>query len=179
MEKANLVFETVKKALGDKIPDLDLKLKEQIELFKNSEAVVVCEDCATIFYCGKAETVAMTREFVDWKMLATRHVWDTQHKVVVFLPYFSMSMFPLSKFTEYIDPNDNTKILYYKQVEKHRENRPDRAKNTFDQNWDVRSRCYCSVCFKGYYNPKDACMCHMDMKPYLPMSEVNTIMVKQ
>lgn len=177
-EKLNRVIYVLREALKDKVPNVDQKINEQLDIFRNSEAVVVCEDCATIFYSGFAKVIAETKKFVDWKMLAFRHVWDTHHKVVIFMPYFGLSMFSMSHFNPLIDPQDNTKILYYQTVERLRQNRPDRAKRSFDENWKDNDTCYCSVCGKRYFNPKDACYCCFESKPFLPKTEIETIRVE-
>jgi hypothetical protein len=175
--------------------DLDLKLAELKKTFLTSQATVYCEDCGLIFYSGFAAPVATEKEFVDWKMLSFRHVWDQGHKVKVYLPYFSAlnqmllkKNKALARIMQNIRKNalgfdDSEQVCYFLEVEKFRErlqrNGSHRACLSNDQNWDANSRCVCSVCHKSYYDPKNACLCHAEQKPWLPMSEVNSIQVRQ
>lgn len=178
--------EQIKTILTEKlknIPNIELKFKEQLDIFRSSESVVVCEDCGTIFYAGPTKAVAEEKRYVDWKMLSFRHVWGLKHKVVIFMPYFGLSIFPLSNFAELFDPQDNTKIRYWLEVERFRQRligRGDkRATRTNDENWDANSICYCSTCGKVYHDPKDACYCCFETKPWLPQSEVISINIKE
>ena len=128
---------------------------------------------------GKANQVLEKGKRYDWKVLSERHVWDLKHKVVLFLHYFNMAFFSLAQFNKYVDPQDNSKFLYWKIVEKKRTKlrfkNSVRAYRKFDENWRETDKCLCNVCEKDYYNPKDACYCCYGMKPYLPFSEVDTI----
>lgn len=177
------VKNTLKTVLGDKIPNLDKKIEEQLNIFRESEAVVFCEDCLTVFCAGNAQTVAETKTFDDWKMLAFRHVWDTQHKVVIHFPYFALSMFSLSNYSNLFDPQDKTKVLYYKTVEQLRTSLlmkgDPRANRSNDENWDANSVCFCSTCGKSHHNPKDACYCCYGTKQWMPFSEVDTIEIRK
>lgn len=182
LDDSNRVVSCLKKLFRDKIPNADLKIDEQLKIFRESEAVVVCEDCLELFFSGKTRTIVETKCFVDWKMLAFRHAWDTRHKVVIFLPYFGVSLIRLSTFNKLISPEDNSKVLFYKLVEEKREkylmNNDARAHKSFDGNWDLNSQCFCSTCGTAYYDPQDACYCCYGSKPWMPFEEVNTIKVK-
>ncbi len=172
----------IKRTLGNKIRGSDLKVLEQLKLFRDSDAIVYCDDCKTVFYSGNAHVVAEEKRFVDWKMLSFRHVWDTKHKVKVYLSYFGLSTVSLSQYLPYFDPQDNRIVNYYETVEEKRqtmiEHNDYRAFKSHDENWDSKSRCTCSTCGKSYYDPKDACYCCYGTKPWLPYKEVDTIMVK-
>lgn len=181
-EKANRIVEILTELLRKIDPDADLKIKKFLQIFRESDAVVLCEDCGIIFFVGKGKNVASEKRFVDWKMLSFRHVWDKHHKVVIYLPFLGLSVVSLSAKGLPVDPLDNTKVLYYKVVEHLRERmmragNPD-AYKTFDEKWDLGSQCFCSICGTGYYDPMDACYCCYGSKDWLPFSEVNSIRVK-
>jgi hypothetical protein len=170
------------------------KLTDLTMLFFNSEATVYCEDCGLVFYYGKAKPVACEKRFVDWKMLSFRHVWDTRHKVKVYLPFFmAQSALLASKnpavygFTKQamrtLKFDENNQIAYYLAVEALRQQLEDSGdmciNRTSDQNWDAGSSCFCSICGKEYYDPKTACLCHSESKPWLPIKEVESIRVRR
>jgi hypothetical protein len=171
-----------------------LKLDELTKLFLNSEATVYCEDCGLIFYSGKAQPVACEKNYVDWKMLSFRHAWDTQHKVKVYLPFFTAQMAELNfksaamfGFTKQafkqLDFDEFNQINYSLSVERLRNNLiasgDGAAFHKNDFNWDAGSRCSCSVCHKEYYDPKAACLCHRELKQWLPLGEVESIKVRR
>ena len=175
--------------------ELQNKLAEFKKLFLTSQATVYCEDCGLVFYSGLAAPVVNEKRFVDWKMLSFRHVWDKQHKVKIYMPYFLAADKMLEKENKYLAKlmktvrkndlgfDENEQVCYYLEVEKRREiirlNGSHRYHLSNDQNWDGGSRCTCSVCFREYYDPKDACLCHSEQKPWLPLGEVNSINVKK
>lgn len=170
------------------------KLVELTRFFLNSDATVYCEECGLIFYSGLAEPVAKEKTFVDWKFLSFRHVWDTRHKVKVFMPFFMVTDKQLESKNKTLASmikeirrnalgfDENDQVCYYLEVEKLRQrlhqNGSYRVSLSNDENWDVNSTCFCSVCKKEYRNPKVACLCHRESKPWLPMSEVESIRVK-
>lgn len=177
-------------------PEKSKEYRDKIKLLLNylleSPANVYCEDCGLIFFEGLVDTVLNEKRFVDWKMLSFRHCWDTRHKVKVALPMFVAfkaqlikspmfftlikNLLPIFKF------DDFGNVCYYLEVEDLRERLEMRgskqAFNSSDVNWDRGSRCVCSFCGKNYYDPKKACLCHSDTKPWLPMGEVESIRVK-
>ena len=170
------------------------KLVELTKVFLNSDATVYCEDCGLIFYYGKAEPLAKEKAFVDWKFLSFRHVWGTKHKVKIFMPFYSVTDKQLDSKNKslasmikeirrnYLGFDEVDQVCYYLEVEKLRErlhqNGSYRVALSNDENWDVNSTCFCSVCKKEYRNPKTACLCHRESKPWLPLSEVESIRVK-
>lgn len=168
------------------------KLDELTKIFLTSESTVYCEDCGLVFFYGKAQPIASEKRFVDWKMLSFRHAWDTKHKVKIHLPFFtanaamlarkSSSAFTFWNYAKHsLDFDDNNEVEYYLEVEKLRdrlEGTPQGDKKN-DENWDANSTCFCSICGKEYYDPKRACLCHSEMKPWLPMKEVESIRVRR
>lgn len=170
------------------------KLSELTQLFLTSEATVYCEDCGLVFYHGLAKPVACEKDYVDWKMLSFRHAWDTRHKVKVYLPFFvaqaaqlnykNAAMYGFTKQAlKGLKFDENMQVEYSLFVEELRSrlvNMGDPcARRCNDENWDARSTCFCSVCHKEFYSPKDACMCHSELKPWLPLDEVKGIVVKR
>lgn len=174
--------EQVMTALNNALPNETPKINELLKMFEASNGTVYCEDCNLLFFSGKAGTIANEKRYVDWKMLAFRHVWDTKHKVVVQLPFMGLATFPLSGFVPLIDPQDSTKFLYWKSVEEFRSRLLSRgsfrALRSNDKNWDTGSRCVCSTCGKSYYDPKEACYCCYGTKPWIPYAEADTIKVR-
>jgi hypothetical protein len=179
------VHETIKN-------EWQIKLSELTKVFLNSEATVYCEDCGLVFYSGSARPVALEKDYVDWKMLSFRHVWDTQHKVKVYLPFFLAQAAMIKQknpamygFTKYavksLKFDDNMQVEYYLAVEEMRESLAGTPEftRTNDMNWDENSSCFCSVCKKEYYDPKKACLCHSESKPWLPLGEVESIKVRR
>ena len=176
-----------------KIPEAEgqKKLAELTKVFLNSDATVYCEDCGVVFYSGKADPVAREHLYVEWKYLSFRHVWDTKHKVKIYMPFFlatgkqveSKNKALASMMKEIrrhaLGFDDAEQVCYYLEVEKLRDrfvqNGSYRAALSNDENWDANSTCFCSVCKKEYRNPKVACLCHKEVKPWLPLDEVETI----
>jgi hypothetical protein len=194
---AKKVFETVTKNIAD-LPetaksDLQMKFEDMKKVFVNSEATIYCEDCGAIFYYGKAFGVISEQRYVDYKMLAFRHIWDTRHKVKISLPFMVASASTLAvknpalyaawkhvRNTLLFDDNDQ--VEYFRSVESMRErlinSGQPQAYQSNDENWDYASTCICSVCGKSYHDPKRACLCHVESKSWLPMEEVNSIKVR-
>lgn len=180
------VSETVKGEWKNKLADL----KKQ---FLTSQATVYCEDCGLVFYNGSADVVSNEDRFVEWKMLSFRHVWDTRHKVKIYMPFFLVgdamvkqknplfAQMIMRIRTQRLGFDEFGQVCFYEQVEDLRDRLcgSPKSQRSNDENWDVRSRCVCSVCGKSYYDPKDACLCHDESKPWLPMSEVNSINVRR
>lgn len=171
--------------------DFFIKLADLVNTFLNSEATVYCEDCGLVFYYGFAKVVANEEDFVDWKMLSFRHVWDNKHKVKILLPFFSALDIRLTTKDKYLSSiisniknqrlgfDEFNQVCYYSEVEKLRSRlvNTDFVSRSNDENWDLGSRCVCSYCHKSYYDPKEACLCHREFKPWLPMSEIESIHV--
>lgn len=171
------------------------KLTDLKEQFLKSEAVVYCEDCGLIFYSGIAKSVINEKHYVDWKLLSFRHVWDTKHKVKIYLPFFlAADKIVENKDKKYSKLINNVRqqflgfdnfnqVCYYLEVEKLRERLINmgsvKAQKSHDSNWDVNSRCECSVCYTSFYDPKEACNCHSEQKPWLPLNEVELINVRR
>jgi len=175
--------------------EMQKKLAELKNQLLTSQATIYCEDCGLVFYSGLVAPIINEQNFVDWMMLSFRHVWDTQHKVKIYLPFFLAANQMLFKGNKYLANVQKTirmqalgfdkseQVCYYLEVEKKRErlklSGSPRASMSNDENWDSGSRCVCSICHKQYYNPKDACLCHAEQKPWLPMTEVNSIKVRR
>jgi ribosomal protein S27E len=184
LEVRDMVLDAIRRNLEGRVPDVALKLKEQLSIFRNSESLVYCETCGLIFFSGKAKVVAEETRYVEWKMLSFRHCWDREdHKVVISMPYFGLSILPLGSLVRYFDPEDNTKINYYEKVADKKKHYKEighiRAFKSFDQNWldSPNSKCVCSVCGSSYASPRDACFCHMDQKPFLSFSDINSLTI--
>ena len=171
------------------------KLSDLKTVFLNSEATVYCEDCGVVFYYGKTNIVVREERFVDWKMLAFRHCWDTKHKVKLYVPFFLATVAQVSEkntiastlISKFMSSNlgfdDANQICYYLEVERLRKQLVARGSPLVgwkhDTNWDVNSRCICSVCGQVFYDPKDACLCHSEYKRWLPLEEVKGIDVRK
>jgi hypothetical protein len=167
-----------------------LKLAELRKQFLTGQAVVYCEDCGAVFFNGKTEDVVNENDFTEWKMLSSRHVWDRKHKVKVYMPYFLATGQMIANANPFLNMmvknvlrnlgfDENNQVNYYLQMEGLRERLQlqgsERVNRSFDLNWDNGSKCVCSVCRKTYVYSKDACLCHAELKPWLPMDEVNSI----
>ncbi len=157
-------------------------ISEQLEAFRKSDVRVYCVDCGLLFYVGNVNCL-MDDRFWDWKMLAFRHVWDTNHMVKVTLGYFARQRGLPRRFLEASGlVGSNGDFDYSMHVRKFRDRLEHlydpRAKRTNDQNWDSLSSCFCSVCEEEYQNPKEACYCCFGQKPWMPYNEVDTIVIQ-
>ena len=169
------------------------KLSDLKTVFLNSEATVYCEDCGVVFFYGKTNIVVREERFVDWKMLSFRHCWDTRHKVKVYMPFFLATQAQVSEkntiastlikrfMTSRLDFDEVGQMCFYVKVDQLRKHYDGtlRGQHTHDENWDVTSRCVCSVCDKVFYDPKAACLCHSEVKRWLPLEEVKGIDVRK
>jgi hypothetical protein len=169
----------LEKRFGHKIPILSIYLTQK-NLLLNSDALVYCKDCGLVFYYGSATPILETTKYYEFKMLAFRHVWDTQHTVKIALAYFKSAPFSM-KAMGAPQFDENNEINYSEKVEELREQLrwkgSIKVQNTFDENWDERSKAFCVTCGKEYHDPKDACYCCIGTKPWLPMKEVETLRV--
>jgi hypothetical protein len=81
----------------------------------------------------------------------------------------------------YLGFDEVGQACYYLEVEKLRQRFKEVggvcAHCSNDENWDAGSSCVCSVCGKEYYDPKETCLCHAELKPWLPLKEVDSIHV--
>jgi len=168
------------------IPDsaINSVIEEQKHALVESDCAVYCKDCGVIFFMGykTVDLVAFNREFLDFKMLAFRHAWDTGHNVMVSLAYFKQNITGAKLLPSLVPAfNEDNEINYSKSVEQLRERLKlqgsSRAGKSFDENWNGKDECVCSVCKKTYSNPRVACYCCFGQKPWMPYDVVDTIRV--
>jgi hypothetical protein len=162
---------------------VDSIINEQLKAFAGSECQVYCKDCGLIFYFGVGSSgMLMDKRFLDWKMLAFRHAWDTGHKVKVASKYFTgANKVSLKVLATFGITGVDGQFDYSEQVRKlkeryHASGNP-RLGRSFDENWTPRDVCVCSVCGETHNSPRDACYCCFGSKGWMPFSEVDKINV--
>ena len=149
--------------------DVKKLIKGKIREFMMSKAKVYCQTCGVTFYSGFAFGVMEESDVIwDFRYLAFRHAWDNpDHIVVVYLPFIA----------EHSKPKHDGIFNYSEIVEKLRQRMRDagdpRGWRKADENWNENEdRIMCSVCKKIYNNVRQACLCCINEKPWLPLSEL-------
>lgn len=168
-------------------------IEREKEALQKSNTKIFCSNCKIIFYDGETSKY-LASLFYEFKMLAFRHAWDTKHRIKIETSYISEHKKEFYKglqtFSKYnllpqgVDLgrfNQNLQLDYTSFVEGLRQqmndNHDKRLNQTFEENWDLGSTCFCSTCQKEYHSPKEVCYCCSGSKIWMPWNEVNSLKV--